>query len=104
MGVSKMKVVKEGNTPSLRKWKVIVKCSGCGTDRGKGCGAELEVKFKDLVMMHWYGTHFPHYYIAVKCPMCFKFTSVETLDSIWEKFNTEKNRKNSVFSGVDGRI
>ena len=96
-------VKKEGKVPF--HWKAEVTCKGPkGTEDQKGCGAVLEIGEKDLVLRHWFGTHFRHDYAAIKCPCCGVYTGLEVPDSVWERLDTAKNRKKSTFDGFDDRI
>ena len=108
-----MPVVKQGGNVPL-PWKAEVQCKGDGVGRendgygailevekNDGCGAILEVEEKDLVLRYWLGTHFQHFYAAVKCPACGKYTRVTTPDNVWERMNTTKNRRKATPNGVD---
>lgn len=101
-----MKVIKNGSVVpgGIDNWKVEVTCHQRIKREKEGCGAVLEVAKKDLVMMHWFGTHFQHWYTAVRCPQCGKYNAVDVPDPIWQRFNTKKRRARSVFDGVDDSI
>lgn len=94
-----MKVVSKGAVDS-ENWKASVICHKRDKPDREGCGAVLEVTKADLEMLFWRGSHFPHYYAAVKCPMCGKHNVPKNIPKpVWEKFNTDKNRIKAVFDG-----
>ncbi len=101
-----MKVIKSGTVVpgGIDNWKTEVTCKKRAKADPDGCGAVLEVTEKDLVMMHWFGTHFQHWYAGVRCPQCGKYNSADVPDLIWERFDNKKRRAKSVFDGTDHSI
>lgn len=104
-GEDMARVLEDGN--STPHWKTQVTCHKPDerTKEELGCGAVLEVGFDDLVLWRWYGTHFEHFGVAVRCPQCREYIQItdQVPNGIYNRLNTSKNRKNAIFSGVDGR-
>lgn len=99
-----MKVIKPGNIGDLdNSWETEVVCEKKDRVDQIGCGAVLSITAQDLLMMHFFGAIFCHYYSAVRCPQCGKYNRVKTPDLVWEKFNTAANQKKSIFDGFDDR-
>ena len=94
-----MKVIKKGKVEERKNWKKVTCQKDDKYDKEEGCGAILSVTVKDLVMMFFRGTHYRHYYTAIKCPQCGKHNRVMLPDSIWRKLNTEENRSKALFDG-----
>ncbi len=96
-------VVKEGDAALDGKTGVVCKIKNEGSRKDEGCGAVLKITFADLVLYKWYGTHFTHYSVAIKCPQCKKYVEVagQVPDGIYNRLNTAKNRKKAVLSGID---
>ena len=100
-----MKVLKDGEHGPPEDWSEELTCKKRDKYDKKGCGAVLQVTFEDLVMMYWHGTHFPHYYSAVKCPQCGKYNATKNLPNpLWVKFNTKARRRKAVFDGFSDSI
>lgn len=100
-----MKVLKHGKIGDLAHWKTVVSCGKKDAYDEVGCGAELEIAKEDLVLMYWHGTHFPHYYGAVKCPQCGKYNKVKDIpDSTWGEVATPKNKKGAKFDGFSEEL
>ncbi len=93
-----MEVIKQGDVPSAEDWTIDVVCKkeratkgARGTNPGGGCKAVLKITVKDLVLMSWHGTHFPHYYSAFRCPNCGKYTEVTRVPiPIWKNLYATK--------------
>jgi len=101
-----MRLVKCGHVPkslTWDAWKARVTCKKQDKYDSKGCEAVLEITVGDLVMLYWKGTHFTHYYAAVKCPCCGKHNAVELSDTIWKRFNVYANRRKAIFDGFSDR-
>jgi len=94
-----MEIVKDGNIGNPDDWKAEVKCDKNDKYDKDGCGAVLSIAAADLVMMYWYGSHFLHFYTAVRCPQCGKYNEVKVPNLVWEKFNTAKNQNKAIFDG-----
>lgn len=99
-----MEVIRDGNIGNPDDWKTEVTCEKKGGSDKDGCDAVLSITAKDLIMMYWEGTHFRHDYPAIRCPQCGKYNSVKVPDLVWEKFNTSKNRDESIFDGFSESI
>lgn len=100
-----MDVIKDGEIGNLEDWETEITCDKKnGGDDKEGCGAVLSVNAKDPIMMWWHGTHFKHWYAAVRCPQCGKYNQVKLPDLLWEQFNTTKNKKNATFDGFKDSI
>lgn len=97
-----MKIIKAPKAPS-DAWK-NQRCVKKTNDVGEsGCGATLRLRESDIVVMLWYGTHFPHNYAGFKCPVCGKYNEVKGIpDSVWERVYKAKKRS-QVFDGFDDR-
>ena len=65
-----MKVLKRPKSSPKKPWKKVVTCRGDELTGVKGCSAKLEINEKDLKLFHFFGTHFKHTYLSVKCPFC----------------------------------
>lgn len=93
-----MKIIKEGNkryvkSVSVKRWKAVVRCRKTNKhDTEKPCGAELEIRAKDLLLMYWWGTHFAHYYAAFACSLCKKITGVDVPEAIFDDLCKRKKR------------
>src|SRR3989338_6617129 len=102
-----MKVVKTGTVtkpPAMSDWTASVTCEKKDKPDTNGCGAILEVKATDLIMMYWKGSHFDHHYAAVKCLCCNKYNKAKELPyALWEKFNTAERRAKAIFDGFSDR-
>lgn len=99
-----MKVVKDGKYGEELKidpatWQATASCLKTDEYDKEGCGAEMEVAFKDLVLMYWRGTHFRHYYIAIRCPQCEKYNKIIVPVPIWNKIFSDDNKKMAIFDG-----
>lgn len=104
-----MRVIRNGKTlkeVSLEDWRAKIVCKKVGdikTDP-KGCRTVLEVGFEDLLLLHYFGTHFKHKYAGVKCPNCQKYNAVGSLpDNLWKDL-VRRKRGRSIFDGFDDRI
>lgn len=101
-----MKVLKKGNVPSLssyEKWSTAVTCKKEDKYDKKGCGAVLKIKIRDLVLMYYKGAWINHFYMAVQCPVCGKYTSVPVPVAHYERFATAERRSNAIFDGFSDR-
>lgn len=98
-----VEVIREGNVPVVFEEEVT--CARYFKDRNDsdGCGVVLRVREEDLVLRYYFGSHFKHYYAAVKCPRCGKYTRVPITKPVWERVNTDENCKKSTFDGFDDR-
>lgn len=97
-----MKILKDGKMGNPEHWKTKVICHKKDKYDKDGCEAEMEVTATDLVLMYWHGTHWPHYYVAVKCPQCGKYTPPgkgNVPEPIFEKINTLENQNMAIFDG-----
>ncbi len=95
-----MEVIKDGKFGKPENWKAQIDCSKKDDHDSGGCGAELEITAEDLILMYWKSPLHNKYYSAVKCPQCGKINSVGDIPGpIFEKLNTEDNRKNATFDG-----
>src|SRR3989338_65421 len=98
-----MRVVRAGKVKivkvSVKQWRIKVVCAKKDKYDTTGCRAKLEIAAKDLVMMCWYGSFFPHYYLAAQCPLCGKYNMVGVPDSIWEKLDTAESRRKAIWDG-----
>ena len=101
-----MKVVKDGKIGDLKNWKMKLVCEKKDKyDEKEGCGAELEITKADILIMYWHGTHFPHYYSAVKCPQCGKYIETGGIPKpLWEELATPKNKADAIFDGFSQEI
>ena len=102
-----VKVVETGRIPLSKDWTTRVTCKQHSRSKkeGAGCGAVLEVGASDLMLMFWRGTHFAHYYAAVRCPCCGKYNFVHNAPKpIWEKLNTPENQQKAIPDGHDESI
>jgi hypothetical protein len=100
-----MKIKEHGKHGDLENWSLEVTCAKDCRERGEGCGcgAVLEIGAADLCLMKWYGTHFAHYYAAVRCPECGSYLEVKDVpEPVWEVLLKDKSK--AVFDGVDDRI
>ena len=98
-----MKVIKEGNVPEIFEQEVTCEKYFNDSYDLDGCGAVLRIQEADLVLRYFFGTHFRHYYPAVKCPRCGKFTSVKVPSPVFERINTEESYQKATFDGFDDR-
>lgn len=99
-----MEVVKDGKVGNPENWKTVVSCSKKDAYDSVGCGAELEVRPNDLILMYFKGSHSNHYYTAVKCPQCGKYDRVRDVPKpIWEKIHTNANKAKAIFDGFSDR-
>ena len=96
-----VEVKKEGEVPL--HFRMEVRCEKFDNYDTSGCGAILEVKESDLVLRYWQGSHFNHYYAAVKCPCCGKYTKIKVPSTVFERIDTAENRKKAVFDGFSDR-
>jgi hypothetical protein len=71
-----MELVKDGTYGKPEDWKAEVTCKKFDAYDRKGCGAEYIIDATDLVLRYFRGTHFVHYYSAVQCEQCEKYTRV----------------------------
>jgi phage FluMu protein Com len=87
----------------LGLWKATVRCAKRDKQDRKGCGTVVQVTQKDLIMLFWRGSHYPHYYLGVQCPTCGKYNVTKDKDDvpewIWKKFNTARGKKKAIFDG-----
>ena len=97
-----MKVLKAGRVSGSGKpWRTKVVCRKRDQFDSEGCGAQLAVTEKDLVMMYYLGTHFQHFYAAVKCPLCGHYTAPRDIPGpVWSRLDTAAKRAKAVFDGV----
>lgn len=94
------------NRPDLAEpWKTKTKCKGDKTLDKKGCGAELEISEEDLKSFHYYGTHFKHVYLSVKCPFCgLIIHNLKIPEYVIDRWNKKHPRAKSEFDGFDDRV
>ncbi len=97
-----VRITREGTVPI--EFKATTVCKGLKKGN-RGCGAQMEFVERDLKLVWWHGTHFKHYYAAVKCPACGVFTATKEIPQIvWERINTEKNKREATFDGHNDSI
>lgn len=93
-----IKIVQVGNAPIESEFKTTVACASSKS----GCGATLELMAEDLRSFHYYGTHFKHEYVGIRCPCCSAIISVKDVpEPIRRKVF---DRAASIFDGFDDRI
>lgn len=100
-----MRVISERNVVRPEDWIATVLCEAKDQHDPAGCGTQLEVTAKDLKLLYWKGSHFNHYYTAVKCPQCGKYNREKNVpDPIYKKMtSTERKRSKAIFDGFSDR-
>ena len=98
-----MEIVKEGSIPSPELWCEEVTCNAKDKHDKEGCGAVLKITATDLVLAYWEGTHFNHYYTAIKCTRCLKYNRVSPPETVWGPLHMHDNKRNAVFDGFSDR-
>ena len=76
-----MEVLKDGTQERPEDWKKTVSCEKFDKYDREGCGAEYSIDATDLVLRYFRGTHFQHFYTAIQCEQCEKFTRVYDVPS-----------------------
>ena len=102
-----MQIVKDGEVGNPDKWKAEVTCEKKDKFDTNGCSAVLSIILKDMIMMYFEGTHFRHYYTAIKCPRCGKYNRVKDVPvPVLKKFgyDTARRRKSAIFDGFSESI
>lgn len=99
-----MEVIKHGNSESPEEWQSNLTCAKFDKYDREGCGAELQIEADDLVLRYFRGSHFIHYYTAIQCPECRKFTRVYELpERVLEYVQTPENKEAATFDGFEDR-
>jgi hypothetical protein len=71
-----MELIKDGTSIKPENWRTEVTCEKFDAYDKEGCGAEYRIDATDLVLRYFRGTHFQHYYTAIQCEQCEKYTRV----------------------------
>jgi len=71
-----MELIKDGTYAHPEEWRVNTTCEKFDKYDQEGCGAEYTIDATDLVLRYFRGTHFAHYYTAIQCEQCDKYTRV----------------------------
>ncbi len=97
-----MEVIEHGSMPVAEEWREDIICQKFDEYDTVGCDAELRIEASDLVLRYFKGTHFRHYYTAIQCPECNKFTRVQNIPStILEVAYTGEKRTAATFDGFE---
>lgn len=92
---TEMKVVLFGQEPASNQkvWKAHIVCCQQSNADPEGCGALLEIGFKDLKIGCFEGTHSTSYYPMILCPICGKDNLVQQCpDAIWKGLTKKKKQ------------
>lgn len=87
-------------------WSIDINCAKFDEHDEKGCGAKLKIVASDLKWRYWEGSHFNHYYLAVQCPECGKFTRVSTKlvpPTVFAKLDKAAKKHTATFDGFSDR-
>jgi hypothetical protein len=90
-----MRLVSRGQEPdkSIKGWKTHIVCCQQSNVDPEGCGALLEIGFKDLKIGCSEGTHSTSYYPIIICPVCGKNNLVQQYpDTIWAALIKRKKK------------
>lgn len=71
--------IKDGKYPRPEEWQTNVTCEKFDQYDQEGCDAEYSIDATDLVLRYFRGTHFKHYYVAMQCEQCDKYTRVRDI-------------------------
>lgn len=94
-----MILIQNGEYP-LEDFRATVACQQVDEYDPKGCGNVYQISFDDLVLRSWKGTHFFHYYAAICCPNCGKYTRVGGLPrNVQYKLFTAERKAGATFDG-----
>ncbi len=96
-----MEKVKDGKYANIQEeWRETVECRQFDKFDDEGCGAEYVVEPADLVLRYFKGTHSKHYYTAMRCEQCDKYTRVYDIpEMVLKAIYTAKNIKKATFDG-----
>ncbi len=97
-----MELLKHGKFGNSDEWKQNATCEKFDRYDTEGCGAEYSVEAGDLVLRYFKGTHFRHYYTAIRCLECNKHTRVHNVPPpILSQVLTPDNKKGATFDGFE---
>jgi hypothetical protein len=83
-----------------KNWKGYVSCEKHHDHEREGCGAVMEVEEGDLILMYWEDRSLEHFYPAVRCPLCGKYTEVKNVPmAVFERTVDSLKKGKTVFDG-----
>ncbi len=91
-----MERIKDGQYGQPDEWQANAICEKFDKYDQEGCGAEYSIDAADLVLRYFRGTHFEHYYTAIQCEQCEKYTRVRDVPP---KILRGLNRATATFDG-----
>ncbi len=95
-----MEILQEGTVPAPELWHEEVTCKADDKhDTEEKCGAVLKITAADLVLRYYKGSHFNHYYTAIRCPRCLKWSRVFPPEVVWRPLHSDENRAKAMFDG-----
>jgi len=93
-----MRVLKGGE--GEKNWRGYVSCEKRHEHEQPGCGAVLEIESGDLTLMYWEDRASQHFYPAVRCPLCGKYTEAPRVPkTILENLVRSLGQAKAVFDG-----
>ena len=97
-----MDLLKHGKYGDIKDWRQNIACVKFDKYDTEGCGAEYSIETDDLVLRYFKGTHFRHYYTAIRCLECNKYTRVHDIPSpILSRVLTPANKAKATFDGFE---
>ncbi len=100
-----MKILRRPRQDSVKPWKTRARCNGDKIVGVAGCKASLEIYERDLKPFHYFGSHFQHRYLSVKCPLCGAIIQkLNVPDYVFRKWGKNHPRDMGEFDGFDDRI
>lgn len=104
MEIKKIGTIEPPVIIDCKAWETEVKCQKYDEyDDIKPCGAILKISKNDLILRYFEGSHVNHYYAAIQCPCCGKYTNIKVPDIIWKKIFTPKKVEKATFDGLSDR-
>lgn len=104
MELKKMGTIEPLVVVDWKTWETEVECHKFDEyDEIRPCGAILKISKNDLILRYFEGSYVDHYYAAIQCPYCGKYTKVKVPDIIWKKISTPKKLEKATFDGLSDR-
>jgi hypothetical protein len=86
-------------------WIAKVTCNGDHMLKTVGCSVEVEITESDLKLFHFFGTHFKHEYLSVRCPHCgLIIQKIKVPEPVFRHWKLEHPKEESEFDGFDDRV
>jgi hypothetical protein len=83
-----------------KNWKGYVSCGKHHDHEKQGCGAVMEVEEADLILMYWEDASSEHFYPAVRCPLCGKYSEANDVPkSVFERMVDSLKKGKALFDG-----